>query len=40
MVEGRKALSFSEWGRGDQKVEEIGETIAEGDMPPRQIRML
>ena len=36
VVEGRKALNFSEWGRGDQEVEEIGETIADGEMPPRQ----
>ena len=36
VVDGRSKLNFSEWGRGEQEVEEIGESIAEGEMPPRQ----
>jgi hypothetical protein len=34
--EGRSKLNFSEWGLGEQEVEEIGEVIAEGEMPPWQ----
>jgi hypothetical protein len=34
--EGRSKLNFSEWGRDDQEVEEIGEVIAKGEMPPPQ----
>jgi Haem-binding domain len=36
VVEGRGELNFSEWGHGEQEVEEIGEVILEGEMPPRQ----
>ena len=32
--EGRKALNFSEWGRGDQEEDETVEVIQEGEMPP------
>lgn len=35
VMEGRSKLNFSEWGRGEQEVEEIGEVIAKGEMPPR-----
>lgn len=31
--EGRSKLNFSTWGGGRQEVEEIGETIQEGEMP-------
>ena len=34
--EGRSELNFSEWGRGEQEVEDIGEVIAKGEMPPLQ----
>jgi hypothetical protein len=33
--EGRSELNFSEWGQGEQEVEEAGEKIREGEMPPR-----
>lgn len=33
--EGRRVLNFSEWGLGEQEVEEIGEVVLEGEMPPR-----
>jgi hypothetical protein len=32
--EGRARLNFSEWGRGEQEVDDAGETIQEGEMPP------
>jgi mono/diheme cytochrome c family protein len=34
--EGRQVLNFSEWGRGGEgeELEELGEVIAEGIMPP------
>ena len=31
--EGREALNFSEWNRGFDDVDEIGEVIREGEMP-------
>lgn len=31
--EGREKLNFSEWGRGDQEVDEIFEVVKEGEMP-------
>jgi hypothetical protein len=34
--EGRSELNFSEWGRSEQEFEDIGEVIAEGNMPPLQ----
>jgi hypothetical protein len=34
--EGRSELNFSEWGRGEQEVEDIGEVIAKEEMPPLQ----
>lgn len=34
--EGRSKLNFSQWGRGEQEVEDIGEVIAKGEMPPLQ----
>lgn len=33
--EGREKLNFSEWGR-PQEADEAGETVREGEMPPRQ----
>jgi hypothetical protein len=36
--EGRRVLNFSEWGRWE--TEEIGETVAEGEMPPQQYLLL
>jgi mono/diheme cytochrome c family protein len=32
--EGRDHLNFSEWGRSEAEAEEIGEAVAEGEMPP------
>src|SRR5512134_1372664 len=32
--EGRDRLNFSEWGQGEQEVDDVGETIREGEMPP------
>jgi mono/diheme cytochrome c family protein len=32
--EGRSRLNFSEWGLGEQEVDDAGETIREGEMPP------
>ena len=34
--EGRSKLNFSQWGRGKQEVEDIGEVIAQDEMPPLQ----
>jgi hypothetical protein len=34
--DGRSKLNFSEWGRGEQEIEEIGGVITKGEMPPRQ----
>ena len=31
--EGREKLNFSEWGRGEQEVDEIFEVVKEGEMP-------
>jgi mono/diheme cytochrome c family protein len=33
--EGRSALNFSQWGRGEQEALEAAETVQEGRMPPR-----
>ena len=33
---GRKELNFSEWGRGEQEIDDMGEVIRKGKMPPRQ----
>jgi hypothetical protein len=38
--EGRSELNFSEWGRGEQEVKDIGEVIAEGKMPPLQYLLM
>jgi mono/diheme cytochrome c family protein len=32
--EGRSELNFTEWGRGEQEVDEIVEVVQEGEMPP------
>lgn len=32
--EGRSKLNFSEWGRQELEVDEIGEVVLEGKMPP------
>ena len=32
--EGRQRLNFSEWGRGEQEVEEVAEIVQRGQMPP------
>lgn len=32
--EGREKLNFSEWNRGFEEADEIGEVVAEGEMPP------
>ena len=32
--EGREALNFSEWGRGDQEADDAAETVLDGSMPP------
>ena len=32
--EGRERLNFSEWGQGEQEVEEVGEVVRQGSMPP------
>ena len=34
--EGRSRLNFSEWGRPMEEVDEIGEVVMEGEMPPAQ----
>ena len=31
--EGRSKLNFSEWGQGEQEVDEIVEVVQEGEMP-------
>ncbi len=33
VYEGREKLNFSEWGQGEQEVDEIAEVIEEGEMP-------
>jgi len=38
--EGRSKLNFSEWGMAEQEVEDIGEVIAEGKMPPLQYLLM
>jgi hypothetical protein len=38
--EGRSKLNFSEWGRGEQEVGEIGEIIQSGEMPPLQYTLI
>lgn len=35
VMEGRQELNFSEWRRGEQDVEDIGEVVTKGEMPPR-----
>lgn len=35
VVKGRSELNFSTWGSGSQEVDDIGETIVDGEMPPR-----
>jgi len=32
--EGRRRLNFSAWGQGEQELNEVGEIIQEGEMPP------
>ena len=34
VLEGRERLNFSEWGQGEQEVEEVGEVVRQGSMPP------
>jgi hypothetical protein len=34
--EGRSRLNFSEWGQQELEVDEIGEIVSEGEMPPAQ----
>lgn len=34
--DGREHLNFSEWGRGEQELDEIAEMLQEGEMPPMQ----
>ncbi len=38
--EGRQKLNFSEWGRGDMEVDEIGEVLDKGEMPPRKYTLI
>lgn len=38
--DGRNKLNFSEWGRGEQEIDEIGEVIREGEMPPIQYTLI
>lgn len=38
--EGRSKLNFSEWGHGDQELDEIGEVIQAGVMPPFQYTLI
>lgn len=38
--EGRRTLNFSEWGRGRQRSEEVGEVVQRGRMPPAYYVML
>ena len=40
VLEGRSKLNFSEWGRGEMEVDEIGELIQSGEMPPSYFIML
>lgn len=40
ILEGRRALNFSTWGRGEQEIDEIAEVIREGEMPPLQYILL
>ena len=37
---GRSQLNFSEWGRAEQEIDEIGEVIQEGEMPPFQYTLI
>lgn len=32
--EGREALNFSEWGRGEGETDDLAESVLEGEMPP------
>jgi hypothetical protein len=32
--EGRRKLNFSEWGTGEQEIDEMGEVVQDGEMPP------
>lgn len=38
--EGRSKLNFSEWGRGEQEVGEIGALVQSGEMPPAQYTLI
>jgi mono/diheme cytochrome c family protein len=38
--EGRRALNFSEWQRAYEEAGEAGESVLEGDMPPRSYLLL
>jgi len=40
VLEGRSRVNFSQWGHGEQEVEEIGEAVQEGEMPPSYYMML
>jgi hypothetical protein len=35
VLEGRQKLNFSEWGQGEQEMDEIEKVILQGEMPPR-----
>ena len=38
--EGREALNFSEWGRLQQKTEDVPDVLHEGSMPPLSYRLI
>lgn len=38
--EGRGRLNFSEWGRGETEIDEVGEVVRRGEMPPSYFVML
>lgn len=40
VLEGRRALNFSEAGRGESETEDIAEVIQKGEMPPLQYILL
>jgi hypothetical protein len=40
VIEGRETLDFSTWDRPQRETGEIGETIAEGEMPPAYFTLL
>jgi Haem-binding domain len=38
--EGREVLNFTEWGRPQGEIDEIGEVVLEGEMPPVQYTLI